>query len=142
MPIYEYQCQACGEEIEALQKMSDAPLVDCPACNQPALKKKISAVAFRLKGSGWYETDFKDGGKKNLAGDGANSSDANGENKSGESAKADGAVSGQESSTGSSGTDSGGSAGKSGDKASTKAGGDSKSPTSSKTPDSKDSSGS
>lgn len=65
MPIYEYQCSACGYEHEALQKMSDAPLVECPACNEAELKKKISASGFRLKGSGWYETDFKNGGKKN-----------------------------------------------------------------------------
>jgi len=67
MPIYEYQCQSCGEEIEVLQKLSDSPLVDCPACGQPALRKKVSAAAFRLKGGGWYETDFKTGNKKNLA---------------------------------------------------------------------------
>lgn len=77
MPIYEYQCQACGEELEKLQKMSDAPLTECPACSKPELKKKISAAGFRLKGGGWYETDFKSGDKKkNLAGDGAKSSDA------------------------------------------------------------------
>ena len=70
MPIYEYQCESCGHEFEALQKMSDAPLTSCPACAKPALKKKISAAAFRLKGGGWYETDFKSGDKKkNLAGD-------------------------------------------------------------------------
>lgn len=69
MPIYEYQCQACQHLHEALQKISDAPLVDCPACGQPALKKKVSAAAFRLKGGGWYETDFKSGAKKNLAGE-------------------------------------------------------------------------
>jgi putative FmdB family regulatory protein len=69
MPIYEYQCQACDERVEVLQKISDAPKVDCPACGKPELKKKVSAVAFRLKGSGWYETDFKTGDKKNLAGD-------------------------------------------------------------------------
>ena len=69
MPIYEYQCKACGHELEALQKISDDPLRDCPACSQPELRKKISAAAFRLKGGGWYETDFKTGGKKNLAGD-------------------------------------------------------------------------
>lgn len=67
MPIYEYQCQACGHLHEALQKLSDAPLVDCPACGAAQLKKKMSAAAFRLKGGGWYETDFKTGGKKNLA---------------------------------------------------------------------------
>ena len=59
MPIYEYACGECGHELEALQKMSDAPLTDCPACARPALKKKISAAGFRLTGSGWYETDFK-----------------------------------------------------------------------------------
>ncbi len=68
MPIYEYQCQACGDSLEALQKISDAPLVECPACGKPELKKKVSAAAFRLKGGGWYETDFKTGNKKNLAG--------------------------------------------------------------------------
>ena len=68
MPIYEYRCEDCGEELEALQKISDAPLVDCPACQKPALKKKVSAAAFRLKGGGWYETDFKTGSKKNLHG--------------------------------------------------------------------------
>ncbi len=68
MPIYEYRCESCGHELETIQKMSDDPLVDCPECQQAALKKQISAVAFRLKGSGWYETDFKTGDKKkNLA---------------------------------------------------------------------------
>lgn len=69
MPIYEYQCESCGHAMEALQRMSDDPLVDCPACQKPALKKQISAAGFRLKGGGWYETDFKSGNKKNLAGD-------------------------------------------------------------------------
>ena len=70
MPIYEYQCLACGESHDALQKLSDAPLVDCPACGKPELKKKISATGFRLTGGGWYETDFKTSDKKkNLAGD-------------------------------------------------------------------------
>ncbi|EGW53722.1 FmdB family zinc ribbon protein [Candidatus Endoriftia persephonae] len=66
MPIYEYRCEACGHELEALQKMSDALLTDCPECGQPALKKQLSAAGFRLKGGGWYETDFKQGSKKNL----------------------------------------------------------------------------
>lgn len=66
MPIYEYRCDDCGHELEALQKVSDAPLTDCPACGRPALKKLISAAGFRLKGGGWYETDFKQGSKKNL----------------------------------------------------------------------------
>ncbi|MCC5856691.1 MAG: zinc ribbon domain-containing protein [Ectothiorhodospiraceae bacterium] len=69
MPIYEYQCQACGHALEAIQKMSDAPLRDCPECGKPSLGKKISAAGFRLKGGGWYETDFKSGSKRNLAGD-------------------------------------------------------------------------
>ncbi len=69
MPIYEYECEACGHKLEALQKISDDPLKDCPECGKPALKKLISAAGFRLKGGGWYETDFKTGNKKNLAGD-------------------------------------------------------------------------
>ncbi|ESS71296.1 putative regulatory protein, FmdB family [Methyloglobulus morosus KoM1] len=69
MPIYEYQCRSCGHEYEALQKLSEAPLTECPACNKPDLTKKISAAGFRLKGGGWYETDFKSGSKKNVAGD-------------------------------------------------------------------------
>lgn len=67
MPIYEYICEACNETCEALQKMSDAPLTDCPVCGKPALKKKLSAPSFRLSGTGWYETDFKSGSKKNVA---------------------------------------------------------------------------
>jgi len=67
MPIYEYRCAECGHELEKLQKMSDAPLVDCPACGQAALQKLVSAAGFRLKGGGWYETDFKSGKKKNIA---------------------------------------------------------------------------
>ncbi len=74
MPIYEYQCQSCGHEHEALQKMSAEPLIHCPACSEPELKKKISAAGFRLKGSGWYETDFKSGAKKNVAGEASKSS--------------------------------------------------------------------
>ena len=69
MPIYEYRCDSCAHELEALQKMTDDALVVCPHCGQPALKKLLSAGAFRLKGSGWYETDFKRGSKKNLHGD-------------------------------------------------------------------------
>mgnify|MGYP006429544819 CR=1 FL=1 len=69
MPIYEYVCDECGHELEALQGMSDAMLTDCPACGNPALRRKISAAAFRLKGSGWYETDFKKDNRRNIAGD-------------------------------------------------------------------------
>jgi len=59
MPIYEYQCEKCGHELEAIQKFSDDPLTKCPECGEQALKKKLSAAAFHLKGSGWYKTDFK-----------------------------------------------------------------------------------
>jgi len=83
MPIYEYQCESCGNQLEALQKMSDAPLVTCPSCNNDALKKKVSAAAFRLKGGGWYETDFKSGKKKNLAGSDSKPSESKSEGKSG-----------------------------------------------------------
>ncbi|PCK08783.1 MAG: transcriptional regulator [Alteromonadaceae bacterium] len=88
MPIYEYTCEACGHDLEALQKMSEAPLQDCPSCEQKSLRKKISAAAFRLKGGGWYETDFKSGNKKNLAGQDS-SSDAKSGNTGAESKKAD-----------------------------------------------------
>jgi putative FmdB family regulatory protein len=67
MPIYEYQCAACGHQLEKIQKFSDAPLVDCPSCNAAELKKLLSVPGFRLKGSGWYETDFKTGARKNVA---------------------------------------------------------------------------
>lgn len=68
MPIYEYQCSACGHQLEAIQKISEAPLKDCPSCQSASLSKMISAPGFRLAGKGWYETDFKTGTKKNLAG--------------------------------------------------------------------------
>ena len=67
MPIYEYVCSDCGHALEALQKISDAPLQVCPACEKDSLKKKISAPGFRLSGSGWYETDFKSKNQKNLS---------------------------------------------------------------------------
>lgn len=85
MPIYEYVCKSCGHELDALQKMSDDPLTDCPDCGEAALKRKISAPRFRLKGSGWYETDFKSDKdkKRNLAdsGDGEKKSGGDGEKK-------------------------------------------------------------
>jgi putative FmdB family regulatory protein len=96
MPIYEYQCEACGKNLEALQKISAAPLLDCPECGEPALKKKISAAAFRLKGGGWYETDFKTGNKKNLAGgsdsaapSGSGDTGGSGQNKKSENKKSE-----------------------------------------------------
>ncbi|MBD3618346.1 MAG: zinc ribbon domain-containing protein [Chromatiales bacterium] len=73
MPIYEYQCESCGEQMEVMQKMSDAALTDCPKCSQPALKKLVSAAGFRLSGGGWYETDFKTGSKKNVVESGSGS---------------------------------------------------------------------
>jgi putative FmdB family regulatory protein len=69
MPFYEYQCKQCGHELEAMQKVNDAPLKKCPECGKSALTRLMSAPVFRLKGAGWYETDFKsdDEGKRNLA---------------------------------------------------------------------------
>jgi putative FmdB family regulatory protein len=63
MPIYEYECSACGHQLEAIQKMSDEPLTDCPTCHKQALQKLVSAAGFQLKGTGWYATDFRDKGK-------------------------------------------------------------------------------
>lgn len=70
MPFYEYECPNCGYRDEVLQKISDKPLKKCPSCGKPGLKKLMSAPVFRLKGSGWYETDFKGDqeNKRNLAG--------------------------------------------------------------------------
>jgi putative FmdB family regulatory protein len=67
MPIYEYQCESCGAHLEKLQKISDPVLKDCPECKKASLKKMVSATSFRLKGTGWYETDFKTGNKKHGA---------------------------------------------------------------------------
>lgn len=67
MPIYEYLCVACGHELDALQKLSDELLVHCPHCGEPQLKRKLSAPRFRLKGSGWYETDFKSDKRRNIS---------------------------------------------------------------------------
>ncbi|MES2603530.1 MAG: zinc ribbon domain-containing protein [Pseudomonadota bacterium] len=69
MPIYEYRCQSCGTELEKLQKLSDPPLSECPECGKETMIKLVSASSFRLKGGGWYETDFKTGKKKNGVGD-------------------------------------------------------------------------
>lgn len=66
MPIYAYRCEQCGHEMESLQKISDAPLSQCPACDQATLQKQVTAAGFRLSGGGWYETDFKSGNKRNL----------------------------------------------------------------------------
>ena len=62
MPIYAYKCDACGHAKDVLQKMSDAPLTDCPVCGAPKFNKQLTAPGFQLKGTGWYATDFKGGG--------------------------------------------------------------------------------
>lgn len=69
MPFYEYQCKNCGHALEAMQKINDSPLKKCPECGKSALQRLMSAPVFRLKGGGWYETDFKSDkdGKRNLA---------------------------------------------------------------------------
>ena len=69
MPIYEYGCKNCDHTLDALQKIAESPLVDCPECGEPALKRLLSAPRFRLKGQGWYETDFKKDNQRNLHGD-------------------------------------------------------------------------
>jgi putative FmdB family regulatory protein len=84
VPIYEYQCEECGHKLEKLMKLSDPAPVTCPACEKPGLKKQVSAAAFRLKGSGWYETDFKTGSKKNIS-QGAGGSSGSGGGDSGSS---------------------------------------------------------
>ena len=101
MPIYEYQCEACGHVFDSLQKVSEAPLTTCPECGQETLRKQVSAPAFRLAGSGWYETDFKTGNQKNLAGDGKEKSSSAEKSDSGKSEG--GAKASSEGSSGSSG---------------------------------------
>ena len=93
MPIYEYACRSCEHRFETIQRASEDALVDCPSCGEAALKKLLSAPNFRLKGSGWYETDFKTGDKRNVAGDASTEgdgqkSDANGDAKADAGAKA------------------------------------------------------
>jgi len=86
MPIYEYRCGACGHELEVLQKITAEPLVDCPSCGKATLTKLVSAAGFQLKGSGWYVTDFRDGGKGNKD---------RGDSKSKDSTASDSAVAGK-----------------------------------------------
>ncbi len=69
MPIYGYVCRNCEHTLDVLQKISDDPLVDCPDCGKPQLRRQLSAPRFRLKGTGWYETDFKKDKQRNLHGD-------------------------------------------------------------------------
>jgi len=75
MPIYAFECAACGHSFDRLQKMSDADPVECPVCGESQVRRQLTAPQFRLAGGGWYETDFKKDGdkKRNLAGDGASS---------------------------------------------------------------------
>ena len=93
MPIYEYACVSCDHHLETLQKMSEDPLVFCPECGEESLRKKVSAAAFVLKGSGWYETDFKNSGKEKpkdaKASDGQPASKTASDTKSGEGASGD-----------------------------------------------------
>ncbi|MDX3907849.1 MAG: zinc ribbon domain-containing protein [Pigmentiphaga sp.] len=95
MPIYAYKCSACGHQQDVLQKMSDAPLTDCPQCGQAAYSKQVTAAGFQLKGSGWYVTDFRNNGSAKSAGSSASSS-------SSESSASSSASSGSEASASSS----------------------------------------
>jgi putative FmdB family regulatory protein len=69
MPIYAFECTACGHAFDRLQRLSDSDPTECPACAAPQVRRQLTAPGFRLAGSGWYETDFKQDGKRNLAGD-------------------------------------------------------------------------
>ena len=93
MPIYEYACASCDHHLEALQKISEDPLVFCPECGEESLRKMVSAAAFVLKGSGWYETDFKNSGQEKpkdaKASDGQPASKNASDTKSGEGASGD-----------------------------------------------------
>lgn len=104
MPIYEYQCQACGHQLEKLQKVSDPVLVDCPNCHKPKLQKLISATSFQLKGSGWYATDFKNPSKASASAKDRDTQDQGGKESGGTAdttKKESGKDSGKESSKGS-----------------------------------------
>ncbi len=87
MPIYEYQCNDCEHAFETIQKISEDPLTQCPNCNKNALRKKVAAAGFRLKGGGWYETDFKGDKRKNVSG--SDSSDNSGSKEGSSSGKSD-----------------------------------------------------
>ena len=91
MPIYAYKCASCGHAKDVLQKMSEAPLTQCPACGEPTFLKQVTAAGFQLKGSGWYATDFKSQPKA-ASGSGANgdAGDSKGSESSGDAAKSDG----------------------------------------------------
>lgn len=80
MPIYAYRCTTCGNAQDVLRKISDPPLTVCPACGAPTFVKQVTAAGFQLKGSGWYVTDFRDGGKKAKSDEGAVKGDKGAEN--------------------------------------------------------------
>ena len=113
MPIYEYRCSNCGHELEIIQKISEAPLETCPECAQDALIKKVSAAGFRLKGGGWYETDFKSGNKRNLTEDKKEGADKTSSSSASDSSSGSQSKSGNGDAKGSSSTTSGSSASKS-----------------------------
>ena len=89
MPLYAFQCQACDHRFERLQKLSDADPTECPVCGEPQVRRQLTAPTFRLAGGGWYETDFKKDGKKNLAEKGEGSGGADAKPEAGSDAKAD-----------------------------------------------------
>ena len=89
MPIYEYRCGSCSHELEALEKVSDPPLRKCPECGKLTLRRLISAPVFRLKGAGWYETDFKGDGEKKRNLVETSSGESSESSKSADSGKAD-----------------------------------------------------
>lgn len=98
MPIYAYKCSACGHEQDVLQKLSDAPLTDCPQCGKAAFSKQLTAAGFQLKGSGWYVTDFrnkgssKSGGSSTSSSSGASDSGSSSSSSSSESSSPSGAT--------------------------------------------------
>jgi putative FmdB family regulatory protein len=85
MPIYAYRCESCGFEKDVLQKMSDAPLTQCPECERDTFRKQVTAAGFQLKGSGWYVTDFRGGSNGASAAKGDGSGAAKGSTEAGES---------------------------------------------------------
>ena len=90
MPIYEYACRSCEHRFETIQKTAEDPLSECPECSRPTLKKLLSAPVFRLKGGGWYETDFKTGDKRNIVETGNGKAEAGNSDASADSPKANG----------------------------------------------------
>lgn len=89
MPIYAYQCQGCGHKLEKIQRLSDAPLTDCPQCNQASLKKMVTAASFKLTGTGWYETDFKNKSTDKSKSEGKSSSETKTDGAASDTAKSE-----------------------------------------------------